>query len=88
MAISALGTEQLARTTDGYAIASGHHAINAIPLTKREDSPQKPPPPASLPQGSGVPLMLPSEGVLLLLRFSGYIVATDAFCALSERRFY
>jgi hypothetical protein len=32
--------------------------------------------------------MLPSGGVLLLLRFSGYIVATDAFCALSERRLY
>jgi hypothetical protein len=33
-------------------------------------------------------LMPPWEGMLLLLRFSGYIVATDAFCALSERRFY
>ena len=88
MAISALGTEQLARTADGYAIASGHQAINAVPFTEREDSPQKPPHPASLPQASGVPLKLPSWGVLLLLRFSGYIVATDAFCALSERRFY
>jgi hypothetical protein len=43
MAISALGTEQLARAADGYAIASGRQAINAVPLTNREDSPQKPP---------------------------------------------
>jgi hypothetical protein len=39
MAISALRTEQLARKADGYAIASGHQAMNAIPLTKREDRP-------------------------------------------------
>jgi hypothetical protein len=88
MAISALRTEQLARTADGYAIASGHQAMNAISLTNVKTVPKKPPHPASLLQGSGVPLMLPSGGVLLLLRFSGYIVATDAFCALSERRFY
>jgi hypothetical protein len=39
MAISALRTEQLARTADGYAIASDHQAVNGIPLTKREDRP-------------------------------------------------